>query len=109
MTEITMPRLSDSMEEGTIVRWLIDDGGAVARGQELVEIETDKATITHVAEAEGVLEILVAEGTTLAVGEPIARVGGVSGEASANGNGKVSATEAVPVAEPVSDDLPATS
>jgi pyruvate dehydrogenase E2 component (dihydrolipoamide acetyltransferase) len=86
MTDITMPRLSDSMEEGTIVRWLIDDGGAVARGQELVEIETDKATITHVAEADGVLEILAAEGSTLAVGEPIARVGDAgSGRAAANG------------------------
>jgi len=108
MTEITMPRLSDSMEEGTIVRWLVDDGQPVVRGQELVEIETDKATITHVADTDGVLEILAAEGTSLAVGEPIARVGGVSGQASTNGstsgNGEVSAPEAVPVTAPVSDD-----
>jgi pyruvate dehydrogenase E2 component (dihydrolipoamide acetyltransferase) len=97
MTEITMPRLSDSMEEGTIVRWLIEDGGAVARGQELVEIETDKATIVHVAEADGVLEILAEEGTTLAVGEPIARVGGAGASTHANGNGKVSAPEPAPV------------
>jgi pyruvate dehydrogenase E2 component (dihydrolipoamide acetyltransferase) len=75
MTEITMPRLSDSMEEGTIIKWLIEDGQPVARGQELVEIETDKATITHTADAEGTLEILVPEGETLAVGEPIARIG----------------------------------
>jgi pyruvate dehydrogenase E2 component (dihydrolipoamide acetyltransferase) len=100
MTEITMPRLSDSMEEGTIVRWLVEDGQPVARGQELVEIETDKATIVHVADTDGVLEILAAEGTTLAVGEPIARVGGVSGQASSNGsaigNGEVSAPEPAP-------------
>jgi pyruvate dehydrogenase E2 component (dihydrolipoamide acetyltransferase) len=105
MTEITMPRLSDSMEEGTIVRWLIGDGQPVVRGQELVEIETDKATIAHVAEADGVLEILAAEGTTLTVGELIARVGGVSGRASvngsANGSGEVLAPEAVPVPVPV--------
>jgi pyruvate dehydrogenase E2 component (dihydrolipoamide acetyltransferase) len=93
MTEITMPRLSDSMEEGTIVRWLIEDGGTVARGQELVEIETDKATITHVAEADGVLEILAEEGTTLAVGEPIARVGVGSESAVANGSGGSVASE----------------
>ena len=100
-----MPRLSDSMEEGTIVRWLIGDGQPVVRGQELVEIETDKATIAHVAEADGVLEILAAEGTTLTVGELIARVGGVSGRASvngsANGSGEVLAPEAVPVPVPV--------
>jgi pyruvate dehydrogenase E2 component (dihydrolipoamide acetyltransferase) len=75
MTEIPMPQLSDSMQEGTIVKWLVADGQPVVRGQELVEIETDKATITHSADADGTLEILAPEGTTLAVGEPIARVG----------------------------------
>ncbi|HUA73986.1 MAG TPA: dihydrolipoamide acetyltransferase family protein [Solirubrobacteraceae bacterium] len=75
-TEIPMPRLSDSMEEGTILRWLVADGQHVARGQELVEIETDKASMTYEADAEGALSILVAEGETVAVGVPIARVGG---------------------------------
>jgi pyruvate dehydrogenase E2 component (dihydrolipoamide acetyltransferase) len=75
MTELTMPRLSDSMEEGTILKWLVADGEPVARGQELVEIETDKATITHTADADGTLEILAPEGATLAVGEPIGRLG----------------------------------
>ena len=69
-----MPRLSDSMEEGTIVTWLIEDGGAVVRGQELVEIETDKATITHAAEVDGMLAIVAQDGTTLAVGATIARI-----------------------------------
>jgi len=40
MTDVTMPRLSDSMEEGTILTWLIDDGQPVAEGDDLVEIET---------------------------------------------------------------------
>jgi pyruvate dehydrogenase E2 component (dihydrolipoamide acetyltransferase) len=75
MTDITMPRLSDSMEQGTILTWLIEDGQPVAAGEELVEIETDKATMTHIAEAEGVLEIVAPAGSTLAVGELIARVG----------------------------------
>jgi pyruvate dehydrogenase E2 component (dihydrolipoamide acetyltransferase) len=73
--EIAMPRLSDSMEEGTILRWLVGDGERVARGQELVEIETDKASMTYESDRDGVLQILVAEGETVAVGVPIARMG----------------------------------
>jgi pyruvate dehydrogenase E2 component (dihydrolipoamide acetyltransferase) len=76
MTDITMPKLSDSMEEGTILSWLKATGELVAAGEDLVEIETDKATITHTAETAGVLqEILVAEGASAAIGEPIARIG----------------------------------
>jgi pyruvate dehydrogenase E2 component (dihydrolipoamide acetyltransferase) len=74
--EIVMPRLSDAMEEGTILRWLIADGERVARGQELVEIETDKASMTYESDRDGLLlQILVAEGESVAVGVPIARVG----------------------------------
>ena len=69
-----MPRLSDSMEEGTIVRWLRADGDLVAVGEALVEIETDKATMEYEAEAGGTLEILVAEGATVALGDAIARL-----------------------------------
>ena len=47
--EIVMPRLSDSMEEGTILRWLVAPGDEVTSGQPLAEIETDKATVTHEA------------------------------------------------------------
>ena len=75
MTEIVMPRLSDSMEEGTIIRWLKANGDAVARGDELVEIETDKATMTYESDAAGTLEILAQDGDTLPVGSPIARLG----------------------------------
>src|SRR5689334_15781730 len=75
MTEITMPRLSDSMEEGTILRWLKRDGETVETGEDLVEIETDKATVTHPAEAGGTLQIVVEEGSSAPVGEVIARVG----------------------------------
>lgn len=74
--DVRMPRLSESMAEGTIVRWLHASGAAVARGQELAEIETDKATVTFEADADGVLHILAAEGQTVPVGEVIARVGG---------------------------------
>jgi pyruvate dehydrogenase E2 component (dihydrolipoamide acetyltransferase) len=75
MADIVMPRLSDTMEEGTILRWLKRDGEQVLRGEELVEIETDKATMAYESDQEGILQTLAREGDTLAVGEPIARVG----------------------------------
>src|SRR5208283_34672 len=75
MADIVMPRLSDTMEEGTILRWLASDGASIARGDELVEIETDKAAMTYESDQDGVLEIVAGEGATLPVGELIARVG----------------------------------
>ena len=80
-----MPRLSDSMEEGTILKWLVAPGDAVSRGQELVEIETDKATMTYEADADGVLEIVAAEGDTLPIGAVIARIGGAGGVPGSSG------------------------
>jgi pyruvate dehydrogenase E2 component (dihydrolipoamide acetyltransferase) len=72
---IAMPKLSDSMEEATVLSWLKRPGDAVARGEPLVEVETDKATVVYEAEANGVLdEILVDEGETAALGAPIARL-----------------------------------
>ena len=74
-----MPRLSDSMEEGTVAKWLVEEGGLVARGQPLVEIDTDKATMEYESESDGtLLEILVAEGETAPIGRPIARIGSPS-------------------------------
>jgi pyruvate dehydrogenase E2 component (dihydrolipoamide acetyltransferase) len=74
MTEITMPRLSDSMEEGTILTWLKADGDRLAAGDELVEVETDKATVTVSAEVDGRLSIVAPAGSTVAPGDLIARV-----------------------------------
>lgn len=74
MSEIAMPRLSDSMEEGTIIRWLAADGASVEQGQEIVEIETDKASMVHEADGSGVLHIVAAEGDTLPVGALIAHL-----------------------------------
>ena len=81
MADVAMPRLSDSMEEGTILKWLKSDGDEVKRGEELVEIETDKANMTYEADQEGVLAIVAQEGDTLPVGETIARIGEGGGEA----------------------------
>jgi len=89
-----MPRLSDSMEEGTIIKWLKSEGDEVARGDELVEIETDKATMTYEADSDGVLQIVAAEGDTLPVGEVIARLDGAG--AASGGGDEASAAEAEP-------------
>jgi len=75
-TDVTMPRLSDSMEEGTILNWIVEEGGEVKRGEPLVEIETDKANMTYEADTSGTLiEIVANEGDTLPIGEVIARIG----------------------------------
>jgi pyruvate dehydrogenase E2 component (dihydrolipoamide acetyltransferase) len=88
MGDVVMPRLSDSMEEGTILKWLKSVGDEVAVGDELVEIETDKANMVYESDSGGTLvEIVAQEGDTLPIGEPIARVGDAS-EASGNGAGK---------------------
>jgi pyruvate dehydrogenase E2 component (dihydrolipoamide acetyltransferase) len=75
MPEILMPRLADAMEQGTIVKWLVADGDEIAVGDEVCEIETDKATMPYAAEVEGTVNIVVSEGETVAVGDVIARVG----------------------------------
>jgi pyruvate dehydrogenase E2 component (dihydrolipoamide acetyltransferase) len=76
-----MPRLSDSMEEGTILTWLKQVGDEIAVGDELVEIETDKANMAYESDVAGTLqEILAQEGETLPIGSPIARIGESNGQ-----------------------------
>jgi pyruvate dehydrogenase E2 component (dihydrolipoamide acetyltransferase) len=78
--ELTMPKLSDSMAEAVIVRWLVSPGDAFERGEGLVEVETDKATVVYEAEAAGTLDsILVPEGASAAIGEPIATLANGAG------------------------------
>ena len=85
-TDVTMPRLSDSMEEGTILKWIVEEGGEVKRGEPLVEIETDKANMTYEADTSGTLiEVVADEGDTLAIGEVIARIGEEGEEPSGKG------------------------
>jgi pyruvate dehydrogenase E2 component (dihydrolipoamide acetyltransferase) len=83
VSELVMPRLSDTMEEGTVLRWLKQDGEHVRRGEELVEIETDKATMIYESDRDGVLQTVAREGDTLAVGELIAQIGGTDGNGAA--------------------------
>ncbi len=112
MADIVMPRLSDSMEEGTILTWLKSVGDEIAVGDEIVEIETDKANMAYESDVAGTLtEIVAEEGATLPIGEVIARVGDAdeksSGKKSKKGKGKKSkdkgdGTER-PAAGPVGD------
>lgn len=91
MTEIQMPRLSDTMEEGVISTWRKNVGDQVSRGEVLAEIETDKAIMELEAYDDGVLEkILVEAGATVPIGTPIAILGDGSGAAA----------EAAPAAAP---------
>jgi len=86
MPDVVMPRLSDSMEEGTVLQWFKQVGDDVAVGDELVEIETDKANMAYESDVAGALtEILVQEGETVAIGTPIARVDGEGSTAEAAG------------------------
>jgi pyruvate dehydrogenase E2 component (dihydrolipoamide acetyltransferase) len=101
VSEIVMPRLSDTMEEGTILRWLKRDGEHVRRREELVEIETDKAAMVYESDQEGALQIVAHEGDTLAVGATIAHVGeadtaGTPSAGSAVPAGAVSQQESAP-------------
>ena len=75
-TEILMPALSPTMEEGTLARWLVKEGDSVSSGDLLAEIETDKATMEFEAVDEGTIaQILVDEGTEgVKVGTVIARI-----------------------------------
>lgn len=80
MPEITMPRLSDTMEDGVISAWLKQVGDRVTRGDVLAEIETDKALMELEAYDDGVLERIIFEaGARVPIGEPIAVVGDGSG------------------------------
>jgi pyruvate dehydrogenase E2 component (dihydrolipoamide acetyltransferase) len=104
MPDVAMPRLSDSMEEGTILKWLKSDGDEVKRGEELVEIETDKANMTYEADQEGVLKIVAQEGDTLPVGQTIAQIGEGGG---GDGAAAPAAQEEEPAAEPEPEQRPA--
>jgi len=89
MSEVVMPRLSDSMEEGTILTWLKQVGDEIAVGDELVEIETDKANMAYEADVAGTLqEILAQEGETLPIGSPIARIGDSNGNGASAADGE---------------------
>src|SRR5438034_908035 len=99
MAEITMPRLSDTMSEGTVGKWLKQPGDKVENGEIIAEIETDKATMELQAFESGTLQkILVPEGQTVPIGQPIALIGDGAAEAEAPAaEAEAPAPEAVPM------------
>jgi pyruvate/2-oxoglutarate dehydrogenase complex dihydrolipoamide acyltransferase (E2) component len=72
--EVSIPALGESVSEGTIARWLKQDGDTVKADEPLFELETDKATMEIPAPAAGRLEIVEREGATVRVGTVVARI-----------------------------------
>jgi pyruvate dehydrogenase E1 component beta subunit len=102
-TEILMPALSPTMEEGNLAKWLVKEGDAISAGDVIAEIETDKATMEVEAVDEGTIgKILIGEGTEgVKVNTPIAVVLGDGEDASAiNAAAAAPATENTPQATP---------
>lgn len=103
--EIVMPRLSDSMEEGTIVKWFVAAGDTVGEGQPLVEVETDKASVTYECEQDGTILALAARaGESVPVGGVIAVLGAAGEEVVA-----AAVAAAGPTAAPAAGASPVTS
>ena len=79
--QVKMPRMGQSMEEGTIVRWLVKVGDQVKRDQALAELETDKAVVSLESPVDGkVVEIQVPENKMVPVGETLASIEDGKGE-----------------------------
>src|SRR5882724_9444623 len=102
-TNILMPALSPTMEEGKLTKWLVKEGDTVKSGDLLAEIETDKATMEFEAVDEGTIaKLVVAEGTEgVKVGAVIALIAGEDEDASA------AAPAAAPKPEAPRADAPA--
>ena len=105
-TEILMPALSPTMEEGTLAKWLVKEGDTVKSGQILAEIETDKATMEFEAVDEGIVgKLLIAEGTAgVKVNTPIAVMLDEGEDASSVAS---QPSSAVPAAAPAKSDATA--
>ena len=86
ISEITMPSMGADMTEGTIVKWLKNEGDKVSKGDKLAEIETDKTVVEMESYNEGILKkILVKEGTKIGVGKTIAYIGDPNDAVPENG------------------------
>ncbi|MCD9147701.1 pyruvate dehydrogenase complex dihydrolipoamide acetyltransferase [Pseudophaeobacter flagellatus] len=108
-TEILMPALSPTMEEGTLAKWLVKEGDTVSSGDLIAEIETDKATMEFEAVDEGVVgKILIAEGSEgVKVNTPIAVLLEEGESADDIGTTPAKATEAAPAADAGNKAAPA--
>ncbi|CDM64987.1 pyruvate dehydrogenase complex dihydrolipoamide acetyltransferase [Pyrinomonas methylaliphatogenes] len=103
-TKIVMPKLSPTMEEGQLARWLKKEGEQIAPGETIAEVDTDKATMEVTANTAGVLrKILVHEGESVPLGHPIAIVG----EADEDISALLTEVEKSPGGEKVKQSAPA--
>ena len=101
MHTVVMPKMGDTMEEGKVITWRKHEGDAVAKGDALAEIETEKVNIEAEAFAAGTLrKILAQEGETVPVGQPIALIGEPTEAIPAEFGGGPAAQEAKPAAQP---------
>jgi pyruvate dehydrogenase E2 component (dihydrolipoamide acetyltransferase) len=95
--EVPMPRLSDTMEQGTVARWVKHEGDHVVAGDVIAEIDTDKATMDLTAYEDGVLlKILVGEGESADLGTPIALIGAEGEEVPETASGGNAPSQAAP-------------
>jgi 2-oxoglutarate dehydrogenase E2 component (dihydrolipoamide succinyltransferase) len=74
VTQVTVPQIGESVTEGTVAHWHKNPGDTVQEGEPLFELESDKATMTVPSPASGVLQILVATGTDVGIGTPVAEI-----------------------------------
>jgi pyruvate dehydrogenase E1 component beta subunit len=105
VTDVLMPALSPTMEEGTLAKWHVKTGDKVKSGDVIAEIETDKATMEVEAVDEGVVsEILVPEGTVdVKVNTPIARLADSEGAAQPTSTAPAPASRAAPAPQPTGE------
>jgi pyruvate dehydrogenase E2 component (dihydrolipoamide acetyltransferase) len=107
---VTMPRLSDTMEAGTIVRWNVKEGDEVTSGQVVADIETDKATMEMPVFDDGrIAKLLVPAGQSVKVGTQIAVIAEEGEDLAAAAGGGAAAPKAAPLPKPAAAAVPASS
>ena len=101
MVSVTMPKLGESVVEGTVVRWLKREGERVAKYEPLVEVITDKVNSEVPSPSEGVItRIVIPEGETVKVGTEIAVIGDASTPAPQDGSAPGASPDAAPAQAP---------
>jgi pyruvate dehydrogenase E2 component (dihydrolipoamide acetyltransferase) len=101
---LKMPRLGETMQEGTLVAWMVEPGKPFARGDALLEVETDKTVVEFPALGDGILlEMLAHSGQTIAVGDPIARIDTGDGPDWTGGGEEEETASPAPSSGPASD------
>lgn len=104
--DIKIPNLAESVTEGDIGSWLVENGAQVKKDQPILELETDKATVEIAAEASGVLEIVVQAGETVRVGDVVGRIAEGSGAQAAKSEAPPEAERADEAQRPADDVAP---